>query len=93
MTTIDSILLDFDRAERLRDWPGRYFPAKLAAEKKLKQWAETHPEELAKAAADGTIPGYLLETIGREDLIPEAKDPAWKSDPNSHYNRARRHAD
>jgi hypothetical protein len=55
--------------------------AGLAAEARLKTWAEQHPAELAAAAADGTIAGWLLETIGRADLVPPRKRPEHMDDP------------
>ena len=37
----------FDRAEDKRDYPGSYFPAKMAAEKALKAWREKYPRQAA----------------------------------------------
>jgi hypothetical protein len=41
----------FDRAESKRDYPGSYFPAKIAAEKALKAWREKYPKAAALEAA------------------------------------------
>ena len=41
----------FDKAENLRDYPGRYFPARIKAENALKDWQAKYPEE-AQAEKD-----------------------------------------
>lgn len=42
----------FDAAERLRDNPGRYFPAVQKAEVALEAWRAANPEEAAAEDAE-----------------------------------------
>lgn len=47
-----AIQQQIEDTEDLRNWPGRYFPAKIAAEKKLAAWRDAHPQEAAAEDED-----------------------------------------
>ena len=42
----------FNKAEALRDWPGRYFPAMAKAEAAMQSWRQAHPEAAAQEDAE-----------------------------------------
>jgi hypothetical protein len=55
---------DTEAAERLRDYPGSYFPARMRAEAALKAWREKYPE--AAAAEDSERVAYRAKEESRK---------------------------
>lgn len=52
MRAYGRVIAMIEAAEDMRDYPGEYFPAKMRAEKALRDWEATYPEAAAKEIAE-----------------------------------------